>query len=276
MKFEDVRDHVDGVPFMKPEQGRILYDFVMQERPEQCLELGFAHGVSVCYTAAALQELGRGHVTAVDLEASQDWQSPSIEDLLRRTGLGGYVTVAREQTSYTWFLKRKLEESSEGGIYDFCYIDGPKNWTIDGMAFFVVDKLLRQNGWILFDDLTWTYGHSTPESRQKLEEAGIFVSRMADDELSTPQVEAIFRLLVMRHPDYSEFKTRGDWAWAHKVAAPRRTLTVEETMSLRTALVRGLRRVAKAGGRTKAAVGVWAIGLHALVGEHLLTISAAA
>ena len=29
-------------------------------------------------------------------------------------------------------------------IYDFCFIDGSKNWTIDSSAFFLVDKLLKQ------------------------------------------------------------------------------------------------------------------------------------
>jgi predicted O-methyltransferase YrrM len=250
LKFEEVRGLVDGVPFMKPDQAQILYDFILQKQPRDCLELGFAHGVSVCYTAAALQELGRGHLTAVDLTISREWQQPSIEELLDKTGLGSSVTVVREPTSYTWFLKRKLEAASDdSGVYDFCYIDGSKNWTIDGLAFFVVDKLLRQDGWILFDDFTWTYARSSEESRQRLEEAGIFVGRMGDDELSAPQVEAIFRLLVMKHPDYAEFITRGDWAWAHKIESSRRTLAVEETMSLRTALVRGFRRIGRLATR---------------------------
>lgn len=275
MKFEEVRRHVEGVPFMSPEQGKILYDFVRSRKPADCLELGFAHGVSVCYVAAALQELGRGHVTAVDLEASQEWQQPSIEDLLDRTGLHDYVTVVREKTSYTWTLKKLLEQNPDPArIFDFCYIDGPKNWTIDGLAFFLVDKLLRQDGWVLFDDLTWTYGSSSAESRKKLEEAGILVNQMGEDELNTPQVELIFRHLVMTHPGYSEFRTHDDWAWAHKVASSRRVLTVEERVPLTSMLKRGLRKLGRAAIRARTAAILFAHPLHSLASENLAMLAA--
>ena len=29
-------------------------------------------------------------------------------------------------------------------------IDGPKHWITDGFAFFLVDKLLKEGGWIVF------------------------------------------------------------------------------------------------------------------------------
>ena len=71
-------------------------------------------------------------------------------------GLGHRVTIHREINSYTWFLKKKIAGQSANGkcepCYDFCFIDGAKNWTIDGLAFFLVDKLLKADGWILFDD----------------------------------------------------------------------------------------------------------------------------
>jgi hypothetical protein len=34
--------------------------------------------------------------------------------------------------------------------------NGPKNWTIDGAAFFMADKLMKAGGWIIFDDYDWT------------------------------------------------------------------------------------------------------------------------
>ena len=41
--------------------------------------------------------------------------------------------------------------------FDFCYIDGGHNWSDTGFAFFLVDRLLKSNGIIVFDDLDWTY-----------------------------------------------------------------------------------------------------------------------
>ena len=243
MKFETVRSHVEGIPYTQPRWGELLYNFIVEHKPAECLELGFAHGVASCYIAAALDEIGAGRLTAVDL-LDADWRKPSIEDLLSRAGLQRYVTVVRERTTYNWFLKKKIEENSSSKgcepVYDFCFIDGPKNWNVDGLAFFLVDKLLRPGGWILFDDLYWTYGAKGGEQTD-----GISHRTMGEDELNTPHIDLVFRLLVQQHPDYSEFKIQGDWwAWAHKVSAPSKSLTYTGIRTHRTYLYRARRLLA--------------------------------
>lgn len=60
MKFDAIARHLDGLQYTSPHKGRVFYDFIMDTRPEQCLELGFAHGVSSCYIAAALHGAGHG------------------------------------------------------------------------------------------------------------------------------------------------------------------------------------------------------------------------
>src|SRR5215467_5750888 len=160
MKLEQIFTHVGNTPYMMPEYGRIIYDFILDHAPNEILELGFAHGTSSCYLAGALHQLGRGHLTSVDIPWSATIK-PTIEEQLQRSGLDSYVTVQRERSSYTWFLKKQIEHRTCNGVcqplYDFCFIDGGKHWTSDGAAFFMVDKLLNQNGWILFDDYSWTH-----------------------------------------------------------------------------------------------------------------------
>lgn len=252
MEFKELQARLDGFTFhtsIGPRRGKILYDAIRESAPSDCLELGFAHGTSSCYIAAALDEVGSGHLTSVDMVSGTEWQDPSIEDLLRATGLEDYVTVQRENTSYTWFLKKKIEErSSNHGcepLYDFCFIDGAKNWTIDGCAFFLVDKLLKPGGRILFDDLKYTY--QGPKERGALDSIdNIDLVSMGEDELRTPHVDAIFQLLVMQHPDYSEFLVQDDWwAWARKVRSAEKTLVLDETTTLRAEVVRTLRRLRK-------------------------------
>ena len=68
----------------------------------------------------------------------------------------------REFSSYTWWLKEQVQARSDRAgnvepLYDFVYLDGAKNWTIDGLAVVLVEKLLRPGGWLLMDDLDWTY-----------------------------------------------------------------------------------------------------------------------
>lgn len=215
MKFEDVKMRLHGIPFMSPSSGKRIYDFIIENKLKRCLELGFAHGVSSNYMAAALDEIGNGHLTTVDIEKARNWQNPSIEETLALTGLHKNVTVVRETSSYTWFLKKEIERCSVKGLcepfYDFCYIDGCKNWTIDGISFFLVDKLLKSGGWILFDDYNWIYNQLG-----RTQSDGIKFSDLSEEELNNPHIEAVFRLLVKQHPNYADFSVEGDWAWARK------------------------------------------------------------
>src|SRR3954447_5045651 len=121
MRFEDVHPLVDGVPHMTPQQARTVYDFLVETRRTRVLELGFAHGVSTCIFAAAMEETG-GRVTTID-RVSARGREPNIEQLLERTGQQDRVKVIFEETSYTWALMRFLEKKPMPR-FDFVYIDG--------------------------------------------------------------------------------------------------------------------------------------------------------
>lgn len=225
MKLETVKPKVHGIPFITPQNAATLYDFIVKHELRDCLELGFAHGVASCYMAAAIDEIGGGSLTSVDIEGARGWQKPSIEDLLDKTGLSQYVSVHREQSGYNWFLQKKIAAQSENAskicepLYDLCIIDGPKNWTIDSSAFFLVDKLLKPNGWIIFDDYDWSYAKA---DKKRGSTDGITHRELAEDELAIPHVKQIFELLVMQHPDYDNFRIQEDagWVWAQKTATP--------------------------------------------------------
>lgn len=203
MEFKKAASVLKGIPFTNPAKGRYLYDFVIAHRPERVLELGVAHGVSTCYFAAALQEVG-GKIDCVDLQRVFE---PSVEELSARLGLQALITPYRELSSYTWFLKKIIEQQTCDGfcepVYDLCFIDGSKDWTNDGCAFFLVDKLLKPNGWLIFDDFTWTH-------RAHGRDKGYVFPRMSEEELAEPHIESIFRLLVMQHPSYTQFEVRDD------------------------------------------------------------------
>ena len=44
--------------------------------------------------------------------------------------------------------------------FDLCFIDGAHDWFTDGFAFYLVDKLLKLNGVIIFNDIDWSYERS--------------------------------------------------------------------------------------------------------------------
>lgn len=232
MKFDAVRAVLQDTPYMGVDEGWELYNFVLRERPARCLELGHAHGASSLYIAAALDELGRGHLDSVDLHTSAE-RVPNIESLFAHAGLAHYLSIHREKNSYTWFLKSRIERQSVAGVcrpcYDFCFIDGCKNWTIDGLAFFLAEKLLEQGAWILFDDYSWTHARH----QHKTQNDGITVRSLGAEEIAQPHVEKIFQLLVMQHERFSNFVLQDRaWAWAQKTPDGRKTLEVTTKMPL--------------------------------------------
>jgi len=206
--FEEARAIVgDATGGTDPARGRELWEFVRREQPRDCLELGFAHGVGTVYIASALEANGDGRVTSVDRVAAKDFDPPA-EDLVARAGLDHRVELVHEQSSYNWYLHRRLREGSANGsvepCFDFCFLDGAHTWVDDGFAFFLVDKLLRPGGWILFDDLNWRM----PEDWTTVPEA----------ERRMTQVQEVFDLLVQQHPGYDHLETDGRWGWARKSA----------------------------------------------------------
>ena len=106
----------------------------------------------------------------------------------------------------------KLIEENNEPIFDFCYIDGAHDWYVDGFAFFLVDKLLKPGGMIIFDDMNWCFA-SSPSLKNTTR-----VQRMTDDEKNTPHIKKIFDLLVKQHPDYHNFNMmyNNQWGVAQK------------------------------------------------------------
>lgn len=257
MKFEEIHARVGHVPYISRDNARTLYDMILRDKPENILELGIAHGTATCYMAAALQELGRGTVTAVDLLGVADAFQPSAEEQLRGTGLSAHARVERMQTGYTWFLHDEILRNTRDGLcrpaYDLCIIDGPKNWTIDGAAFFMADKLLKADGWMIFDDYDWTYA-SADAARGETD--GITHRALSREERETPHIRDVFELLVKQHPDYGNFLRLdgGDWALAQKTRTGVKTYTVVYRETTRDILAKLVRKIARKISRKPTAV----------------------
>ncbi|NOY06795.1 MAG: class I SAM-dependent methyltransferase, partial [Chlorobi bacterium] len=210
MTFDQVVRHVGTVPHMTPERGKLLYEFLRRHQPEKALELGFAHGTSSCYIAAAMQENGSGRLLTIDHERARD-RDPDIFSLLERTGLGAFVEPVFCGRSYTWELMKLLDKYTVDGctepVFDFVFIDGGHTWDSDGFAFLLVDRLLKPGGWVLFDDVLWTPSQSEGEP---------WVEQLTMEERTTAHIDKVFKLLVIPHGGYQDIHFDGTWAWARK------------------------------------------------------------
>lgn len=248
-------EHV-GQPRITVAQGRLIYDHVRSTGPEHVLELGTARGVSAAFIAAALEANGRGELTTVD-SSQIPWRDPTAQELLRAAGLLHRVTIDRSYSTYTWFLKEQIETQSDDHgncepLYDFCFLDGQKNWTVDGAAVFLIEKLLRPGGWLLLDDLGWTYAPRTSGRHYWID-----IAELSDRERTEPHLRAVFDLIVAQHPSFTELRIEDEWfGWARKAPGEPRRLSISTTRSLTSYALAGMRYLkrgieAKAAERTR-------------------------
>jgi predicted O-methyltransferase YrrM len=238
MDFDRVVEKVDGIPNMTPQQGRRIYDHLRETGATRVLELGTAHGVSAAYMAAAIEESG-GMVTTVDHAVATKLRDPQPGPVLERTGLSLSVNrVLVEDSSYTWWLGQQIESQTRSGqcrpMYDFVYIDGAHNWTIDGFSFVLVEKLLRPDGWLLLDDLGWAYGAPGTSTGPG---QGPDALGLSSAECALPHMQRVFDLLVTQHASFGNFLVQDDdWGWAQKIANGDRVVRHESTAGWRDRL----------------------------------------
>lgn len=233
MEFNSINNFLKEIPFISPINAKYLYDFIINNRPEKILELGIAHGKGTCYMAAALNKLGSGKITSVDL--IDDVRNPSAEELLKKFNFEDYADVIRMKSGYNWFLHNEIKTISDKNKgtcipkYDLIIIDGPKNWTVDSSSFFLCDKLLNYNGTIIWDDYSWCYGKNENDVID-----GITNRSLSMEERLIPHIKEIFHLLVMQHPNYGEFIIQEDigWAWAKKTKTNRKKINYQNARSI--------------------------------------------
>ena len=124
--------------------------------------------------------------------------------------------------------------------YDFCYLDGSKNFNIDGLAVVLIEKLLRPGGWLLMDDLEWTY-----EDNPWIQPSGDGkpLGPLSESERTEPHLRAVFELIVKQHPSFTRFRREDEWyGWAQKLPGSERRYELASSRPLGAVLMGELRR----------------------------------
>ena len=89
--------------------------------------------------------------------------------------------------------------------YDFIFIDGAKNWSTDGLAVLLAERLLQPGGWLLLDDLGWSYDqHSDSAWHYEIE-----VAKLSKEERAEPHLRAVYDLLTKTNPAFDQFLYTG-------------------------------------------------------------------
>ena len=222
MNFAEAARIVSALPrpHTFPKRGRLLYEHIRENKPENVLELGTARGGSAVFIAAALEANGSGHLTSVD-SLRWTWKDPTPLEVLEKAGLSNLVTLDRRFSTYTWFLKAEIEKHLDDAgrvrpAYDLIFLDGSKSWSTDGLAVVLAEKLLQPGGWLLLDDLGWTYEDFERKRNRQLH-YDTDIPKLSAEERVQPHLRAIFDLLIRTNPVFDRFVIQDDWwGWAHK------------------------------------------------------------
>lgn len=189
-----------------------IYHLIVENKIRSCIELGTGFGSTACVIAAALEEIGGGKLVTVDRVLLQPL---NVVKLMNHIGIDpNTIDVVTDNLGYNWYLpeliqKQTIRDKCEP-IFDFCLLDGAHEWEPDALAFTLVSRLIKPGGLIAIDDINyrlrmsphWEETHADYSAR----------------ELDTYQMRMVYELVVMNHPEYSDFQIthQGRIGWARK------------------------------------------------------------
>lgn len=226
--FDRLVGAIAGQPMMSPDQGRRIWDHFRETKPALALDLGTYLGASAAYMAGAMRENGHGRVISIDTGQLPEWNDyavPSCNAVWERCGVLDLVEHVRVPDSYYswWLLDRVMEQTDATGactpLYDFVYLDGVKLLNVDGVCTVLLAQLLKPGGWMLLDDLRWTY-QEQPEFMPEVVLGSGARFTLSKAERSTAQIRAVFDYVVRPNPAFGNLAIDFDgwWGWAQRVS----------------------------------------------------------
>jgi predicted O-methyltransferase YrrM len=203
--------------YMSVDEAAFIRDLIMDHDLDNLLELGTYRGKGTAFMALIQEARGRGHVTTLDQHKILNFK-PNVNEVLATFGVSHRATVKLTDRSFTHTMMQMLGAESRP-VFDFAYIDGAHTWDGAGFSFFLVDKMLRPGGWIIFDDLDWTIQNASERRRKAKPNRQLddFYSDYPEEERNIKLVRKVWELLVPE-AGYVNIREWGKWGIAQKSA----------------------------------------------------------
>ena len=128
------------------EYGTILYDYIIENKPKQIIELGTGHGFTTLCMGIALRENNFGEVASYDYYEEPGWETNIglVQNEVDRLELNEWVQL-RKMDAYKWLEKQTTQK------IDMLYLDIHNGGEV--IEFFVKNKYIKgqmENGMPLF------------------------------------------------------------------------------------------------------------------------------
>jgi len=147
VRSEDTLGDRARLASMGPRPCSLLYHFVRNLRPNLCVELGTAVGISGAYIAAALRESGSGRLISLEGNPVCVRGARDTFSLLHLSNVEVVEGKFRDTLGHV---------ARENRPIDFLFFDGHKNGDAMLDYFQTARESLSANGIIVFDDIRWS------------------------------------------------------------------------------------------------------------------------
>jgi predicted O-methyltransferase YrrM len=167
-------------------------------RNARVAEVGIGVGATTVEMAKMMDNQGELHLFDFD-EAVTDLASDL--DRLGFQNVHAHGNTPKLFDSYNWALGKLLLEVKAGNAapFDFIYIDGAHNFPVDGLAVSISMQLLAPGGYLLMDDVDWSYSRS----RSINFEDNLAVREFTAEQLATQQVQFVCDLFLEGNPEFA-------------------------------------------------------------------------
>lgn len=121
-----------------------------------------------------------------------------------RCNIIGKGNTYKTYDSYNWNLCNLLLEmrnEEKEGLFDVVYLDGPHTLLHDGLACCLLKELLKKDGYIVFDDMNWSFADS-PRHNPFIEPS--IMDDYTDEQIEACQVRIIVNTFMIHDKSFEE------------------------------------------------------------------------
>lgn len=126
----------------------VLYEFVLERRPNKILEIGVCTGQSTKTILMALGKVGAGTLVSIDIKRRGDILDEDYSDLKK------YWQLIRGDSSNPETVQAAKDALDDGEQYDMCFIDGAHKMPVVGLDVDNYFPMVAPGGIILMHDIT--------------------------------------------------------------------------------------------------------------------------